>query len=139
MKIENYLFFEGHCEEAIKFYRDALGAEVEMMMRYKDSPEPSAGCGGGPPPPGDKVMHASFLIGKSRVMASDGMCNGKPEFKGFSLSIEVPSEAQANKVFAALSSGGNVVMPLGKTFFSPCFGMVADKFGVHWMVIAEAK
>ena len=138
MKIEPYLFFDGRCEEAIQFYGRTLGAKVEMLMRYKDSPEP--------PPPGmvppgseNKVMHASITIGDSRVMASDGGCQGKPDFKGFSLSITVANEAEADRVFAALSDGGTVQMPLGKTFFSPKFGMVSDKFGVGWMVIVYGE
>ncbi len=134
MKVESYLFFDGRCEEALEFYRVALGAEVTMLMRYKDSPEP--------PPPGmcppgseDKVMHSSFRIGETTVMASDGRGEGKPSFQGFSLSVEVPDEAKARQVFEALGAGGQVQMPLGKTFFSPSFGMVADRFGVSWMVI----
>ena len=134
MKVESYLFFDGRCEEALEFYRVALGAEVTMLMRYKESPEP--------PPPGmcapgseDKVMHASFRIGETTVMASDGRGEGKPSFQGFSLSIAVPDEARARQVFEALGAGGQVQMPLGKTFFSPSFGMVADRFGVSWMVI----
>ncbi len=136
MHVQPYLFFEGRCEEAVEFYRKALGATVEMVMRYKDSPEP-------PPdkvPPGsaDKVMHAAFRIGKTTVMASDGFCNGKPSFQGFSLSITAQSEAEADRLFAALADGGAVRMPLAKTFFSPRFGMVADRFGVSWMVIVPA-
>lgn len=139
MEIQPYLFFEGRCEEAVNFYRDALGAEVTAMMRFKDSPEPPNPdmCAGGGPVniDGDKVMHASFRIGKTEVMASDGMANGQPKFEGFSLSISARDEAEADRLFKALADGGNVVMPLGQTFFSPCFGMVADRFGVHWMVV----
>ena len=132
MQVQSYLFFDGRCEEALEFYRKALGAELTMLMRYKDSPDP--------PPPGmvapgseSKVMHASFRIGGSDVMASDGHCQGKPSFEGFSLSLTVPDEARADRCFAALADGGQVQMPLGKTFFSPRFGMVADRFGVSWM------
>ena len=134
MAIEPYLFFEGRAEEALEFYRKALGAKVEMLMRYKDSPEP--------PPPGmvppgseNKLMHASFTVGGARVMASDGGCSGKQSFGGFSLSVEASDEGDAKRKFGALAEGGQVQMPLGKTFFSPCFGMVADRFGVGWMVI----
>jgi PhnB protein len=134
MPIEPYLFFEGRCEEAIEFYRRALGAEVAMLMRFKDAPDP--------PPPGmippgseHKVMHASLRIGDSTVMASDGMCSGKPGFQGVSLSLSVPSEAEADQRFNALADGGTVTMPLAKTFWSPRFGMVRDRFGVSWMVI----
>jgi PhnB protein len=133
MAIQPYLFFEGRCEEAIEFYRRAIGAKVEMMMRYKDGPEP--------PPPGmlppgseSKVMHASFQIGDATVLASDGRCSGKPQFEGFSLSLTVADEAQADRLFNALAEGGEVRAPLTKTFFSPRFGMVADRFGVGWMI-----
>ncbi|MCI0747571.1 MAG: VOC family protein [Verrucomicrobia subdivision 3 bacterium] len=128
--VEPYLSYEGRCEEAIEFYRKALGAEVEMLMRFKDSPDPAM-C-----QPGslDKVMHASLRIGQTTVMASDGRCEGPKGFQGFSLSLSVPNEAEADRVFAALSDGGQVQMPLMKTFWSPRFGMVADRFGVSWMV-----
>jgi PhnB protein len=133
MAIQPYLFFEGRCEEAIEFYRRALGAKVEMMMRYKDGPEP--------PPPGmlppgseSKVMHASFQIGDATLLASDGHCSGKPQFEGFSLSLTVADEAQADRLFNALAEGGEVRAPLTKTFFSSRFGMVADRFGVGWMI-----
>jgi PhnB protein len=138
MQIQSYLFFDGRCEEALEYYRKALGAELVMLMRYKESPEP--------PPPGqlppgseNKVMHASLRIGDSVVLASDGHCQGKPSFQGFSLSLTVPDEARANQFFAALADGGQVQMPLAKTFFSPRFGMVADRFGVSWMVYVEPK
>jgi len=133
-QVQPYLFFDGKCEEALDFYKSALGAKVEMMMRFKDSPEPVP-AGMCPPGSENKVMHAAFHIGNTLVMASDGMAGGKPEFKGFSLSVNAASEAEADKLFAALGKGGKVVMPLGKTFYSPRFGMVTDKFGVGWMVI----
>jgi PhnB protein len=134
MLVQSYLFFNGRCEEALEFYKAKLGAKVGMLMRFKESPEP--------PPPGclpagsdHKVMHADFTIGDTMVMASDGMATGTPEFKGFSLSITCANEREADRVFAALGDGGQVQMPLAKTFFSPRFGMVADRFGVSWMVI----
>ena len=134
MLIQPYLFFEGRCEEALEFYGRALGAKVTMLMRNKDAPEA--------PPPGmlppgsdNKVMHASFSVGESTLMASDGRCSGQPGFQGQSLSITVGSEAEAERVFGALADGGQVQMPLAKTFFSPRFGMVADRFGVSWMVV----
>ena len=130
--IQPYLFFDGRCEEAIEFYRKALGAEVEMLMRFKDSPEPpQPGC-----TPGDtnKVMHASFRIGDTTLMASDGRCEGKPNFQGFALTLTLPTETEADRYFAALSEGGEVQVPLTKTFYSPRFGMVADRFGVSWMI-----
>ncbi|MGH8501897.1 MAG: VOC family protein [Gammaproteobacteria bacterium] len=136
MQIQPYLFFNGRCEEAVEFYRSALGAEVTTLMRFKDSPEPAQqNCPGGPPPPGDKVMHAEFRIGDTTVMASDGMCQGQPSFQGFSLALTAPNEAEADRLFGSLGDDGQVQMPLTKTFFSPRFGMVADRFGVSWMIV----
>ena len=134
MQVQPYLFFDGRCEEAVEFYRTALGAQETVLMRFKDSPEP---CEAGMPPPeaGDKIMHASFRIGDDLIMASDGRCTGQPSFQGFSLSLSVPNEAEAERLFTALAVDGQVQMPLGKTFFSPRFGMVADRFGVSWMII----
>ena len=134
MLVQPYLFFDGRCEEAVEFYRRTLGAEVTMLMRFKDSPEPH------PPgmlPPGaeNKVMHTSLRIGDTTVMASDGQCLGRPSFQGFSLSLTVPSEADAERLFGSLADGGQVQMPLAKTFFSSRFGMVADRFGVLWMIL----
>jgi PhnB protein len=137
MQVQPYLFFDGRCEEAIEFYKRALGAEVTMLMRYKDGPEP-AQPGMIPPGAENKVMHASLKIGDSVVMASDGHCLGKPNFEGFSLSVSVNNDAEAERRFAALADGGQVRMPLAKTFFASRFGMVADRFGVGWMVIAAA-
>jgi len=133
MQVQPYLFFNGRCDEAVEFYRRALGAEVEILMRYKDSPEP-------PPPdrvaPGseNKVMHVSMRIGDTTVMASDGSCSGQASFQGFSLSLSPADAAQAERMFNALADGGSVQMPLTKTFWSPCFGMVTDRLGVAWMV-----
>jgi PhnB protein len=133
MQVEPYLFFDGRAEEAIEFYRKKLGAEVEMLMHFKDSPEPPPP--GMTPPPGDKVMHASFRLGDTRIMASDGHCSGKPSFQGMSLSLTAANPAEAERLFSSLADGGQVHMPLTKTFFSPRFGMVADRFGVSWMVV----
>jgi PhnB protein len=130
MQIQPYLFFDGRCEEAIEFYRRALGAEVTMLMRFKESPDPEMN----PPGAGDKVMHLSFRIGDTTLLASDGHCEGRPSFQGFSLSLTAPNEAEAELLFMALADGGQVQMPLAKTFFSPRFGMVADRFGVSWMI-----
>ena len=131
--VQPYLFFDGKCEEALEFYKKSLGAKVNMLMRYKDSPEPPPpGCG---PTDPNKVMHAQFQIGETVIMASDGRASGKPNFEGFALSLTVNTEAEADKAFNALAGGGKVEMPLGKTFFSARFGMVADKFGVFWMVL----
>ena len=136
MNVQPYLFFDGRCEEAIEFYRKALGAEVSMLMRYKDSPEPPQ-PGMVPPGSENKIMHASLRIGDTTLMASDGHCQGKPNFDGFSLTVNAADEAEARRLFAALSDGGQVRMPLAKTFFSPCFGMLGDRFGLGWMVIVD--
>jgi PhnB protein len=133
MHVQSYLFFDGRCEEAVEFYKKTLGAEVTILMRFKDSPEPPQ-PGMVPPGSENKVMHTSFRIGDTTVMASDGQCVGRPSFQGFALSLTVPNEAEAERLFAALADGGQVQMPLAKTFFSPRFGMVADRFGVSWMV-----
>ena len=135
MHVQSYLFFDGRCEEAVEFYKKTLGAQVETMMRFKENPEPQPGMA--PPGSDEKIMHACFKIGETRVMASDGHCKGKPQFDGFSLSINAKDAAEADRLFGALGEGGQVRMPMSKTFFSPRFGMVADKFGVGWMVIVE--
>ena len=137
MQVQPYLFFDGRCEEALEFYRSALGAEVTSLHRFKDSPEPHA-PGMIPPGAENKVMHASFRVGGTTVLASDGRCTGHPSFQGFSLSLTVPNDAEAERLFAALGQGGQVQMPLSKTFFSSRFGMVADRFGVSWMVYVGA-
>ena len=135
--ITPYLFFGGRCEEALEFYRRALGAQVDMMMRFSESPDP--------PPPGmlqagfeSKVMHASFRVGGVPLMASDG-CDDKSKFDGFRLALSVPTEAEAHRAFAALAEGGSVQMPLCKTFWSPCYGMVTDRFHVGWMVMVPGE
>lgn len=138
--IEPYLFFNGRCEEAVEFYREALGAEVEMMIRYKECPEP--------PPPDtladgyeDKIMHVSFRIGATTILASDG-CGSPNEsvgFQSFSLALSVASEADAQRIFAALADGGQVTMPQGKTFWSPCFGMLEDRFGLGWTISVPGR
>lgn len=129
MRVEPYLFFNGRCEEALDFYKEALGAEVTMLMRMNEGPDPH------PPDAAQKIMHATLRIGETSVMLSDGNSATPASFQGFSLSIGVSDAAQAERIFAALGQGGKVQMPLGKTFFSPCFGMVADRFGVGWMII----
>ena len=137
MHIQPYLFFEGRCEEAIEFYRAKLGAEVVMLMRNNQSPEPH------PPgmlPPGseNKVMHASVRIGESTINMSDGMCGSKTAFSGFSLALTLPDDATARRAFDSLAEGGNVNMPLSKTFFASSFGMLTDRFGVEWMLMVPA-
>jgi PhnB protein len=136
MQVQPYLFFEGRTEEALEFYKKAVGAKVEMLMRNKESPD-------APPPgmnaPPEKIMHASFRIGETQVLASDGMCGGAPKFQGFSLTIDTRDEAEAKRFFAALSEGGQVKMPLTPTFFSSSFGMLTDRFGIGWMVMAPKK
>jgi PhnB protein len=138
MLVQSYLFFNGRCEEALNFYRKAVGAEVPMLMRFKDAPQPSQ-PGMVPPGSENKVMHATFSIGETTVMASDGQCQGQPSFQGFALSITAANEAEADRLFGGLSDGGEVRMPLGKTFFSPRFGMLTDRFGVSWMVIVPGE
>jgi PhnB protein len=133
MQVTPYLNFDGRCEEALEFYRRALGAEVTLLKRFKDSPEPHQ-PGMIPPGAENKVMHVTFRVGDATVQASDSHCEGRPSFKGFSLSLTVADEAEAKRRFAALADGGQVQMPLTKTFFSPAFGMVADRFGLWWMI-----
>jgi PhnB protein len=128
MQIQPYLFYNGRCDEAIDFYRAKLGAEVTMLMRFKDSPEPTSHGSE------EKVMHASLRIGDTTVLVSDGRCSGKLDFQGFALSLTVANDAEAERLFNALSDGGQVQAPLAKTFFSTKFGMVADRFGVLWMI-----
>lgn len=138
MNVQPYLMFEGRAEEALAFYCKALGTEPTMVMRHEDSPEP--------PPPGmlppgseKKIMHASFRVGDTEVMLSDGYCSGTPSFAGFSLSVTAADEADARRKFDAMAAGGEVTMPLGKTFWSPCFGMLKDRFGVGWMITVEGE
>lgn len=133
MHVQVYLFFNGCCEEAVRFYQRALGAQLEMLMRFDEAPDP---------PPAEclapgferKVMHTSFRIGDTQVMASDGTGEAMAGFTGFTLSLAVANEAEADRTFAALSEGGSVTMPLGQTFWSPRFGMLKDRFGIGWMV-----
>ena len=135
--VQPYLLFGGRCEEALAFYRTAIGAEIETVMHFNEAPEPT--------PPGmlaegfeTKVMHSSFRVGESTIMASDGCSPKDGNFDGFSLSLSVAGEAEAKRVFATLSEGGSVRMPLNKTFWSPCFGMLTDRFGLGWMIIVPA-
>ena len=145
MLVNPYLSFEGRCEEALNFYQQALGAQVGMLLRSKDAPpmeggapEPPEGCVPEGGIPGDKILHASFTVGGSTLMATDGMNSGKPDFKGVSLSLSVDTQAEAHRLFNALADGGQVQMPLSATFFSPAFGMVADRFGVAWLVLVAS-
>jgi PhnB protein len=138
MTIQPYLTFGGRCQEAVEFYREALGAEVQMLMRFKEAPDQ--------PPPGmvpdnwgDKIMHVSLKIGDTVLMASDGCASSEKNFQGFSLSLSAANEAEADRKFAALSKSGQVTMPLGKTFFAKRFGMLVDRFGVSWMVIVPPE
>jgi PhnB protein len=135
MQVQPYLFFDGRCEEALDFYRSKLGAEVKHLVRFKESPDK----GYIPPGSDEKVMHTCFRIGDTEVMASDGQCNGQPSFGGFALSINAPTDAEGERLFAALAEGGQVQMPMGKTFFASRFGMAADRFGVSWMVVVAPK
>ncbi len=134
MLVQPYLNFDGRCDEALEFYKKAIGAKVNMLMRFKDAPDQSMITPGRE----NKVMHSTVQIGDTVVMASDGRCTGKPNFHGIALTISVASEAEAEKTFTALADGGQVQMPLGKTFFSPRFGMLSDKFGVGWMIVTAS-
>ncbi len=135
MLVQPYLMFEGRCDEALEFYKSAIGAEVMMLMRFREAPDQSMVTPGS----ADKVMHASMRIGDSTVMASDGRCSGQPSFNGVTLSLTVADDTEAEQKFVALADGGQITMPLNKTFFASKFGMTSDKFGVNWMVMAEAK
>ena len=130
MQVQPYLYFGGKCEEAIAFYTKVIGAEVAMLMRFKDAPDPAMT----PPGAQDKVMHASLRIGENTVLVSDGRCEGQQSFQGFSLFLRAANEAEAGRLFNALADGGKVQMPLAKTFFSPSFGSAVDRFGVTWLV-----
>ena len=140
MKVQSYLFFEGRCDEALAFYKKALGAEVVQLMRYSEAPEmphssdADTSCGGAAPA-ADKVMHAVVRIGETELMASDGRCSGQPEFKGIMLALTAATDAQARQWFDALADGGQVMQPLMPTFFSSSFGMLADRFGVGWLLV----
>jgi PhnB protein len=133
MQVQPYLSFEGRCDEAIEFYKKAVGAKVDMLMRFKESPDQSMVT----PASKDKVMHAAVHIGDTQLLMSDGRCQGSPNFTGIALALSAPSDADAERMFTALADGGQVRMPLTKTFFSSRFGMLADKFGVGWMVLVE--
>ncbi len=135
MHVNPYLMFDGRTEEALEFYKAKLGAEVTVLMRFSDNPDPSYN----PPHSKDKIMHCAFTIGGQVLMASDGDCGGKSEFKGISLTLTLPTPAEAEKYFAALSDGGQVSMQMAETFFADRFGVVADKFGVNWMVLGGGK
>lgn len=137
MQVKSYLFFDGRCEEALAFYHKALDAEVTMLKRYKENPDPSREDRTPVCDSEDKIMHCEFRIGETTVLASDGRCQGQPSFQGFGLALSVPDEAKAEQTFDALVDGGRVQMPLGKTFFSPLFGMVIDRFGVLWMILVR--
>lgn len=130
MNVSPYLYFEGRCDEAIAFYKKTLGIEVTALSRFKDAPKNDMCPVGGE----DKVMHMTFRLGDLTVMASDGRCSGKPKFDGFSLSIAMNDTAKAEKAFAALGEGGQVVMPMASTFFAKKFGMLADQFGLMWLI-----
>jgi PhnB protein len=137
MEVQTSLYFEGRAEEAIEFYRRALGAEVKTLMRFKDVPaDAQADCPGGKTPPAEKIMHADIRIGDTRILISDGDCTGKPLFQGFGLAITAANSSQVDQFFNALAEGGRIVMPPDKTFFSPRFGMLTDRFGVSWMILA---
>jgi PhnB protein len=139
MQVQPYLFFDGRSDEAIAFYGKAVGARVQTLIRFKESPQPTEGCGPGEPN-GEKVMHASMMVGESLVNVSDGECRGQPDFRGFSLVLNVKDDGSARQAFEALlDGGGETTMPLSATFFASSFGMLRDRFGVHWMVMSPPK
>ena len=133
MQVQPYLSFEGRCDEAIEFYKTALGAKVDMLMRFKDCPDQSTVSPGS----AEKVMHAAVHIGDTQLLMSDGRCQGGANFNGIALALSAATDADAERMFNALADGGQVRMPMAKTFFSSRFGMAADKFGVGWMVLVS--
>ena len=135
MKVQAYISFAGRCEEALEFYKKSVGAEVTGLTRWKENPDKTMKL---PPGHEEKVMNAAFRIGETQLMADDGMGGMTPEFKGMTLAIEASDDGEAKRVFGALSEGGVITMPLTKTFWTSCFGMLTDKFGVPWMVNVEA-
>lgn len=137
--VSPYLMFNGRCEEALQFYQKAVGAQVPMMMRYKDAPDSAKQPGMLPPGFDNKVMHARMQVGETTIMASDGCDTKQPSYDGVSLSITAPNPSEAARLFNGLADGGKINMPLNKTFFSPAFGMLVDRFGVHWMVYVEQQ
>jgi PhnB protein len=136
LSVQPYLFFGGRCEEALEFYRGAIGAEISSIMRFSDSPEPHPHL---TPGNENKVMHSTFRVGQTNLMASDGMCDGKTNFDGFSLALTAPNDSEAERLFNAIGQGGKIVAPLMKTFWTSKFGMLEDRFGVGWMVSVEHK
>lgn len=139
-QVQTYLYFDGKCDEALAFYRDTVGAEILQLMRYRDMPlQPGSDtCVEQSMPPGceDKVLHCSFRIGATELMASDGFCAGKPVFEGFALSLVLKDKDTVERTFARLAEGGEVRVPVDKTFFSPAFGLVVDRYGILWNVLA---
>jgi PhnB protein len=134
VRVEPYLYFQGRCEEAIEFYRRAIDADGEVVARFGDMPESQA-----PPGAGAKVAHAVLRFGDTTVLASDGPGGGGAEFNGFSLSLTASDDADAERLFAALADGGRIQVPMASTPFASRLGLVADRFGVPWMVVSQAQ
>ena len=134
MRVDPYLYFQGRCEEALEFYRRSIGAEVQAMVRFGDMP-------GSQSPPGDrdKVMHAALRIGETTVLASDGQNRGTTRFEGFGLALSASTDAEAERLFAGLAEGGQVQMPLAPAPFASRYGLVADRFGVPWMIVCQTQ
>ena len=133
MDVQPYLSFEGRAQEALDFYKSAVGATVDVIMHFKDAPpEVQAQMS---PDSREKIMHAAFRLGDTQLFASDGRCTGKASFSGVSLTINAASNEEAEKLFGALGKGGQVTMPMSETFFAYRFGILADKFGVNWMIL----
>ncbi|MCB1852433.1 MAG: VOC family protein [Gammaproteobacteria bacterium] len=136
-KVNNYLFFSGRCEEALDYYCRHLGARIELLFRFGDSPEPIPE-GAIPPDFDNKVMHAEFTLGDTRLFASDG-CSINGPVGGFSLALTLTVEEAVRRAFTALADGGSIVMPLEPTFWSPLYGQVNDRFGISWMVMMPGQ
>ena len=137
--LDSYIFFNGNCAEAMRFYERTLGGQMQAMMTYAQAPEgpadPQCGPGGAP----DQIMHACLVIDGRMLMASDSPPGMHKPMGGFSLSLNYPTPREAERIFHALADGGTVMMPMGKTFWADAFGMVTDKFGTPWMVGGGAQ
>lgn len=130
--LDSYLFFDGTCAEAMRFYERTLGGKLEMMMTYGQSPDPEH-C---PPGSKDRIMHASLIVDGRSLMASDTPAGqAGAGMNGFSLSLAYQSADEARRIFDKLADGGKVTMPVSKTFWAEAFGMLTDRFGTPWMVM----
>lgn len=130
-KLDTYVFFDGTCNEALRFYERALDGKLDVMMTHAQSPMADQA----PPGAGDRIMHAHLTLpGGGTLMASDDMPGQYKGMHGFSLSLTYDTADEARRYFDRLAEGGKVTLPLGKTFWSEAFGMLVDRFGTPWMV-----